>query len=194
MIRAPSARGLANFGADISAIAKDSRTSRTRSISHAPKPKRPRACSTFKNEFATTRTIRPTASARRFSHRRGGQDAPATSFAIPRCASAGLIGAGTDAVRVNDGINDHGVTVQREAETVAFDNALETNRRLYVDPNTPPDVEGKGQAGHRGRYPGRAGFRLLDPSSAEARKKTYIEDAEFSRGKLAVDARSFRGR
>jgi hypothetical protein len=104
----------------------------------------------------------------------------------PKMRERWSIGAGTDAVRVNDGINDHGVTVQREAETVAFDNALETNRRLYVDPNTPPDVRAKAKQDIEGAIQAGKASGLLDPSSAEARK-TYIEDAEFSRGKLAVE-------
>ncbi|MBZ9873074.1 transglycosylase SLT domain-containing protein [Mesorhizobium sp. BR1-1-9] len=105
----------------------------------------------------------------------------------PQMRERWSIGAGTDALRVNDGINDHGVTVQREAETVAFDNALEENRRLYVDPNTPPDVRAKAKQDIEGAIQAGQQTGLLDPSSAEARRKSYIEDAEFSRGKLAVD-------
>ncbi|WP_189523690.1 MULTISPECIES: transglycosylase SLT domain-containing protein [unclassified Mesorhizobium] len=105
----------------------------------------------------------------------------------PQMRERWSIGAGTDAFRVNNGINDHGVTVQREAETVAFDNALETNRRLYVDPNTPADVRAKAKADIAGAIQQGQQAGLLDPSQAEARRKQYIEDAEFSRGKLAVD-------
>jgi hypothetical protein len=105
----------------------------------------------------------------------------------PQMRARWSIGAGTDAFRVTNGINDHGVTVQREAETVAFDNALETNRRLYVDPNTPPDVRAKAKADIAGAIEQGQKSGLLDPSQAEARRKQYIEDAEFSRGKLAVD-------
>jgi hypothetical protein len=97
------------------------------------------------------------------------------------------IGAGTDAFRVANGINDHGVTVAREAETVAFDNALETNRRLYVDPATPPDVRAKAKADIQGAIQQGQQSGLLDPSQAEVRRKTFVEDAEFSRGKLAVE-------
>lgn len=105
----------------------------------------------------------------------------------PQMRERWSIGAGTDAFRVNNGINDHGVTMQRESETVAFDNALETNRRLYVDPNTPPDVRAKAKADIAGAIEQGQKSGLLDPSQAEARRKSYIEDAEFSRGKLAVD-------
>ncbi|MBZ9807701.1 phage tail tip lysozyme [Mesorhizobium sp. ESP-6-2] len=97
------------------------------------------------------------------------------------------LSAGTDALRVNDGINDHGVTMQREAETVAFDNALETSRRLYVDPNTPPDVRDKAKKDIEGAIQQGRQSGLLDPNQAEVRRKQFIEDAEFSRGKLAVD-------
>ncbi|KRB22673.1 hypothetical protein ASE05_15930 [Mesorhizobium sp. Root172] len=105
----------------------------------------------------------------------------------PKMRARWLIGAGTDAVRVNDGINDHGVQVGREAQTVAFDNALEVNRRLYVDPNTPDDVRAKAKADIEGAIEAGKASGLLDPNAAEARRKTFIEDAEFSRGKLAVD-------
>jgi hypothetical protein len=105
----------------------------------------------------------------------------------PQMRARWSIGAGTDAFRVANGINDHGVTVAREAETVAFDNALETNRRLYVDPATPPDVRAKAKADIQGAIQQGRQSGLLDPSQAEARRKTFIEDAEFSRGKLAVE-------
>jgi hypothetical protein len=105
----------------------------------------------------------------------------------PQMRERWSLSAGTDALRVNDAINDHGVTMEREAETAAFDNALETNRRLYVDPSTPPDVRAKAKADIAGAIQQGQQSGLLDPSQAEARRKTYIEDAEFSRGKLAVD-------
>jgi hypothetical protein len=105
----------------------------------------------------------------------------------PQMRARWSIGAGTDAFRVANGINDHGVTVAREAETVAFDNALETNRRLYVDPATPPDVRAKAKADIQGAIQQGQQSGLLDPSQAEARRKTFVEDAEFSRGKLAVE-------
>jgi hypothetical protein len=105
----------------------------------------------------------------------------------PQMRERWSLSAGTDALRVNDAINDHGVTMQRQAETNAFDDALETNRRLYVDPNTPPDVRAKAKADIAGAIDQGQKSGLLDPSQAEARRKQYIEDAEFSRGKLAVD-------
>lgn len=105
----------------------------------------------------------------------------------PKMRERWSIGAGTDAFRVTNGINDHGVTMQREAETVAFDNALETNRNLYVDPATPPDVRAKAKADIAGAIEQGQKSGLLDPSQAEARRQKYIQDAEFSRGKLAVE-------
>ncbi|RTM07404.1 MAG: hypothetical protein EKK31_11615 [Hyphomicrobiales bacterium] len=105
----------------------------------------------------------------------------------PKMRERWSIGAGTDAFRVTNGINDHGITMQREAETVAFDNALETNRNLYVDPATPPDVRAKAKADIAGAIEQGQKSGLLDPSQAEARRQKYIRDAEFSRGKLAVE-------
>lgn len=98
-----------------------------------------------------------------------------------------LAQSGSDVARTNDSIFDWGQNKQREAETTAFDDALEANRRLYVDPNTPDDVRAKAKQDIEGSIQAGQSSGLLDPKAAEARKKLYLEDAEFSRGKLAVD-------
>lgn len=97
------------------------------------------------------------------------------------------LGARNDAARVNDGIFDRGTTVRRQAETVAFDDALETNRRLYVDPETSDEVKAKAKADIEGTIQQGLETGLLTPDMADARRKTFIEDADFSRGQLAVE-------
>lgn len=97
------------------------------------------------------------------------------------------LGAQTDAMRVNDGIFDRGTQTRRQAETVAFDDALEVNRRIYVDPDSSDAAKAKAKSDIEGAIKIGQATGLLTPGAADARRKTYIEDAEFSRGKLAVE-------
>lgn len=96
-------------------------------------------------------------------------------------------GAQADAAHVNDRIFDTGTVRSREAETVAFDDALETNRRIYVDPDTSEEAKAKARKDIDGAIATGRSTGLLTPEQADARRKTYIENADFSRGKLAVD-------
>src|SRR4051812_43683627 len=162
-------RGLANFGADISAIAKEQQDQQNTVDIARAEAEKTKGLLDVQNQFAHDP-----------DYSTYGKRAPVQTGEVvktaanlirdPKMRERWSIGAGTDAVRVNDGINDHGVTVQREAETVAFDNALETNRRLYVDPNTPPDVRAKAKQDIEGAIQAGKASGLLDPSSAEARK------------------------
>jgi hypothetical protein len=179
-------RGLAELGGDISAIARERQDQQNTVDIARAEAEKTKGLMEVQNQFKYDP-----------DYSTYGKRAPAQTGEVvknaanlirdPKMRERWSIGAGTDAVRVNDGINDHGVTVQREAETVAFDNALETNRRLYVDPATPPDVRAKAKADIAGAIQAGQQSGLLDPSSAEVRRKTYIEDAEFNRGKLAVE-------
>jgi len=92
-----------------------------------------------------------------------------------------------DIVRTNDSIIDRGATLRRQAETNALDEALEANRRLYVDPLIPEDVKAKARNEIIGAIDvaGQAG--LLTPDQADARKKLYVEGADFNRGALLVE-------
>ncbi|MER9176669.1 phage tail tip lysozyme [Mesorhizobium sp. M0955] len=105
----------------------------------------------------------------------------------PKMREKWLAQSGSDVARTNDSIFDWGQNKQRDAETNAFDDSLEANRRLYVDPNTPDAVRAKAKKDIEGSIQAGQAAGLLDPNAAAARRKTYLEDAEFSRGKLAVD-------
>lgn len=105
----------------------------------------------------------------------------------PKARELWLARAGGDAARYNDKIADKGVATQRAAEVVAFDDALEVNRRLYVDPDSPDDVRAKAKQDIEASIKVGQETGLLDPVEADARRKTFIEDAEFNRGKLAVE-------
>lgn len=180
------ARGLQSLGADLQGIAAQQREQdNTVDIARAEALKTQRLLDT-QNKFANDP-----------DYSTFGTRAPAeTSKAIteagslirdPKMRERWVAQAQTDAIRVNDGITDHGVQLKRDAETVAFDDALEANRRIYVDPNTPEDAKKKAKADIEGAIQAGQASGLLDPNAAAARRKTYIEDAEFSRGKLAVD-------
>lgn len=105
----------------------------------------------------------------------------------PKKRELWLARAQSDGARVNDGIFDKGVQTQKAAEVIAFDDALEVNRRLYVDPNTSEEVKAKAKGDIEASISMAQEVGLLDPVTAEARRKAFVEDAEFSRGKLAVE-------
>lgn len=105
----------------------------------------------------------------------------------PRMREKWTLAAQADAARVNDNIIDRGVQTRRQAETIALDDALETSRRLYVDPDTPDAVRAKAKQDIAGAIKMGQETGLLSPEDANKRRKAYIDDAEFSRGKLAVD-------
>jgi muramidase (phage lysozyme) len=97
------------------------------------------------------------------------------------------IGAQTDALRVNDSIGDKARTLGKQAETNAFDDALETNRRIYVDPNTSDEAKAKARADIDGAIATGEHSGLLTPDQAASRRDQYIKNADFNRAKLAVE-------
>jgi len=103
------------------------------------------------------------------------------------------LGAGTDAAAVNDAVYDRGVTLRRQAETEAFTDALEANRRIYVDPATPEALRTKARADIEGAIAVGLDTGLLTPSQADELRGTYLEDADYSRGLLAVENGQFDG-
>lgn len=103
------------------------------------------------------------------------------------------LGAGTDAAQVNDSIYDRGVNLQREAETVAFDEALEANRRIYVDPATPEAIRQKARADIEGALQMGAASGLLSPGDAATRTTQYLENADYDLGLLLVEQGGFDG-
>jgi hypothetical protein len=104
----------------------------------------------------------------------------------PRMRERWSLSAASDAARYNDSIFDRGTALGRQAETNALDEALETNRRLYVDPATGEDVKRKARADIEATLETAGAAGLLTPDQVAARKKMFVEDADFSRGQLAV--------
>jgi len=98
-----------------------------------------------------------------------------------------LIGANTDALRTNDAIGDKARALGQQQETVDLDDALETNRRIYVDPNTPDDIKEKAKADIDGAITMGQQSGLFTPAEAAARRDAYIKNAEFARAKLYAE-------
>lgn len=98
-----------------------------------------------------------------------------------------LAGAQADAARYNDKIIDWGAATQHEAELVALDDALETSRQIYVDPDVADDERDKAKADIVASIGMAEEVGLLSPDQAEARRSKFIDDATFTRGKLAVE-------
>ncbi|NLS19907.1 lytic transglycosylase domain-containing protein [Rhizobium sp. P40RR-XXII] len=105
----------------------------------------------------------------------------------PQMREKWKIQAGTDAARVNDAIGDKARALGKQAETVAFDNSLETQRRIYVDPQTTDEQKAAARAAIEGSIDTGLKTGLLTPDAADARKKQYIDEANFSRAKLLAD-------
>jgi len=59
---------------------------------------------------------------------------------------------------------------------------------LYVDPATSDDIKKKARADIDGTISQALSAGLLTPDQADARRKAFIEDADFSRGQLAVQS------
>lgn len=92
--------------------------------------------------------------------------------------------ATTNAARTADAVVDKGTLLQKQAEVVAFDEALEVQRKLYIDPNTPEDIKAKARASMEGAIEVGLGSGLLTPESASVRRRAYLEGADFERAKL----------
>jgi len=93
-----------------------------------------------------------------------------------------------DAIRTNDSIIDKGRALRQQAETNALDEALELNRRLYVDPLVPEDVKAKARNEIIGAIDVSREAGLLTPDQADARKKLYLDAADFNRGALLAES------
>lgn len=105
----------------------------------------------------------------------------------PKMRERWLLGAQTDAARANDSIADRGRALGKQAETVAFDDALEVNRRIYVDPETSEAAKSKARQDIEGAISTAEQSGLLTPGEAANRRDQYVKNADFSRAKLAVE-------
>ena len=102
----------------------------------------------------------------------------------PEARELFTIQASTTAARVGDTIGDRGVQLQQQADVVSFDEALEANRRIYIDPNSTPEAKDKARASIEGALSVGLGSGLLTPAMADERRTAYLEGADFTRAKL----------
>lgn len=105
----------------------------------------------------------------------------------PKARELWLAGAAGDAARANDAIFGYGDARRKATEINAFDDALEVNRRVYVDPNTSEEEKQRARADIEASIDMAVETGFLDPNQADTRKTNYLENADFSRAKLAVD-------
>lgn len=93
----------------------------------------------------------------------------------------------SDAARLNDNISDAALAKQQAAQKVALDDALEMHRQIYVDPQTSEDQKSRSRSRIETDILNAERSGLLTSDEAQAARIKYVEDADFSRGKLAVE-------
>lgn len=179
-------RGLQSLGNSLSVMADDmKRQQNTVDVARAEAAKAKGFIDT-ENEFSQDGDY--STFGKRAPVRTGGVvDNAANLIRDPAMRERWKIGAQTDAARVNDAIGDKARTLGKQAETVAFDDALETNRRIYVDPNSSEEARAKARADIEGAISTGEKSGLLTPDQGAARRDKFVRDADFSRAKLAVD-------
>lgn len=114
-------------------------------------------------------------------------DKAANLIRDPQMRERWLASAQGDAARVNDGIRDRGFTLARQAETVAGDEALEINRRIYADPDTPEDVREKAYADISASIDMGEASGLYTPAEAAQRREVFEQGGDFSRATLYAE-------
>lgn len=114
-------------------------------------------------------------------------DGAANLIRDPAIREKWKLSAGTDAVRTNDAINDKARALGKQANTVAFDDALEVNRRIYVDPETSDEQKAKAKADIEGAISMGEQSGLITPTEGAARRDQFVRGAQFTRAKLAVE-------
>jgi len=114
-------------------------------------------------------------------------DKAANLIRDPRMRERWKAGALGDAARVNDSIADRGLALGKQAEQVAFDDGLEANRRLYVDPDTPEDVREKARQDIAGSIDMGEASGLFTPDEAKRRRDLFLDGADFNRAQLYAE-------
>lgn len=120
-------------------------------------------------------------------------DEAAALIRDPQARELWKVRALNDAATTADTIRDRGVDLQIQADITAFDEVLEANRRIYVAPETPESMRQRVRADIEGSIAVAEANGLLTPPQAAARRETYLDDADYSRGLLAVENGQFEG-
>lgn len=170
-------RGIAQFGAAVAGVGQDIvQQQNVVDIARAEAYKNQQFLA-VENDFANDPDY-STVTTRAAERSKTVVDDAANLIRDPRMRERWQIGAGTDAARLNDAVNDRGVALKRQAETVAADEALDVNSRLFSDPTTPEDIRKKARADIEGAIQMGERSGLLTPAEASARRAAYLEKAD----------------
>ncbi len=96
-------------------------------------------------------------------------------------------GANTDAVRLNASIDGKADTLGKQATIANLDQALETQRRIYVDPETTEEQKQKARADIQATLEVASKTGILTPDEADRRAQLNLRDANYSRAKLVAE-------
>lgn len=96
-------------------------------------------------------------------------------------------GANTDAVRLNASIDGKADTLGKQATIANLDQALETQRRIYVDPETTEEQKQKARADIQATLEVAFKTGILTPDEADRRAQLNLRDANYSRAKLIAE-------
>lgn len=111
----------------------------------------------------------------------------------PEARKLWLVQAETTAKVATDNVLDKGVALKRQDDLVKLDEALEVQRRIYVDPASTEDQRNAARAKIEGTIEVAKGTGLLLPNEYSARKQAFLDDADLTRAKLdttLTDARA----
>lgn len=97
------------------------------------------------------------------------------------------LGATTDAARTNDAIFTKGDALKKQTEIVGMDDALETQRRIYVDPTTTEEQKDLARRDIEATISVGESTGLFSPVEAEKRRQAYLEAADLSRALLVAE-------
>lgn len=92
-----------------------------------------------------------------------------------------------EVVRQKDALGDGARKKETSTKLVQLDGALEKNRRLYVDKNTPDDVREKVRKDIEGAISMSEKSGLLTPEAGADARFKYLEGADFTRGLMEVE-------
>lgn len=92
--------------------------------------------------------------------------------------------ADTTAKAATDNVLDAGVRLQRQDDLVKLDEALEVQRRIYVDPNSSEAQRDAARAKIEGTIEVAKGTGILLPDEYSNRKQVFLEGADVARAKL----------
>lgn len=180
------ARGVESLGQDLSSIGTDIQQQRDTVDIATAEAKKNQGLIGVTNDFqkdgdyASFSTRAPVAT-------QGVVASAAESIRNPAMRAKWLLGAGTDAVRTNDAINDHAFLLGQQAQKVSLGNANEINRNIIVDPNTTEDQKNKAKADIQGANDMALKAGLLTPAEKEASDTQYLKNADPMRAKLLAD-------